>query len=419
MKRFFMGLWGHADFRKLWVGQTVSLFGSQVTALALPVAATLSLHATAFQMGLLGVASALPTLLFGLFIGVWVDRFHRRPLLIGADLGRALVLGSIPVVALFGLLRMEQLYIVAFLAGVLSLLFNIAYMSLLPSLVKREQLVEGNSKLEWSRSGAIIVGPSVAGLLIQWVTAPFAIVVDALSFLGSAAFLSRIRAREPAPLAARQHPSFWSDLQVGLRTIVKHPILRSFIASLAAFNFFSYMIRALYVLYVIRILGISPALLGVIYAAGSIGFPLGASLAGPVARRLGTGPTIIWGAGVSNAAYLLVVLARDSPVYAVLVLILAQLLVSFASAITAINQQSMRQTMTPDELQGRVHGATLFLASGMGTVGAFIAGILGQSIGLRSTLVIATIGIQLGTIILLLTPFRGFREPPTSPQSAS
>lgn len=419
MNRFFTGLWRHANFRKLWTGQTVSLLGSQVTALALPVAATLSLHATAFQMGILGVTSALPTLFFGLFVGVWVDRFHRRPLLIGADLGRAFVLGSIPVVALFGLLRMEQLYIVAFLAGTLTLLFNIAHISLLPSLVKREQLVEGNSKLELSRSGAVIVGPSVAGLLIQWVTAPFAIVVDALSFLASAAFLSRIHASEPAPLAAKQHPSFWSDLQIGLRTIGKHPILRSFIASLAAFNFFSYMIRALYVLYIIRILGISPALLGVIYAAGSVGFPIGASLAGHVARRLGTGPTIIWGAGVSNAAYLLIVLAHGSLIYAVSVLIVAQLLVSLASAITAINQQSMRQTMTPNELQGRVNGATLFLASGTGTVGAFIAGILGQSLGLQSTLIIATVGIQLGTIILLITPFRGFREPPASSQGLS
>lgn len=418
MNRLFTGLWRHADFRKLWAAQTISLLGSQITALALPVAATLTLHATAFQMGILGVAGALPILLFGLLAGIWVDRFRRRPLLIGADLGRAFVLGSIPLAALLGLLSMGQLYVVAFLAGLLTVLFNIAHISLLPSLVNHEQLVEGNSKLELSRSGAVIVGPGVAGLLIQVVTAPFAIIVDALSFLGSAAFLTQLHVKEPVPLAASQHPSFRSDLKVGIQTIVNHPILRSFIASLAAFNFFSYMIRTLYVLYVIRALGVSPALLGVIYAAGSIGFPIGAFFAGLVARRLGTGPTIIWGAGVSNAAYLLIILANGPLVSVTLVLIVGQFIISLASAITAINQQSMRQTITPYEMQGRINGATLFLAQGMGTVGALIAGILGQSIGLRLTLVVAIIGIQLGTVILSITPFRRFRELPSSPQSA-
>ena len=408
MNRYFTGLWRHADFRKLWAGQTISLVGSQVTALALPVAAVLTLRATAFQMGLLSVAGALPTLLFGLLVGVWVDRWRRLPLLIGADLGRAILLGSIPATALLGLLSIGQLYVVAFLAGLLTLLFNIAHMSLLPSLVEREQLVEGNSKLELSRSGSVIIGPSIAGLLIQWITAPFSIVVDALSFLGSAAFLARIHMPEAVP--NKKPLSLWSDLKVGVQTIVQHPILRSFITSLAVFNFFSYMIRTLYVLYVVRVLGISPVVLGLIYAVGSVGFLIGAYFASSFARRPGTGLTIIWGAGASNAAYLLIVIANGSVLSVALILIAAQFLVSFASAITAINQQSMRQALTPGEIQGRVHGATFFLASGLGTVGALIAGILGQDIGPHSTLVIATVGIQLGTIILLITPFRKFRE---------
>ena len=241
--------------------------------------------------------------------------------------------------------------------------------------------------------------------------------VDALSFLGSAAFLARIRVPEAVP--NKKSLSLWSDLKVGVQTIVQHPILRSFITSLAAFNFFSYMIRALYVLYVIRALGISPAILGLIYAVGSVGFLIGAFFASAVAQRLGTGPTIIWGAGVSNAAYLLIVVASGSVLSIAIILITAQFLVSFASAITAINQQSMRQAITPPEIQGRVHGATFFLASGLGTIGALIAGILGQNIGLHSTLVIATIGIQLGTIILLITPFRKFRElSPVSPDAS-
>lgn len=418
MNSLFTGLWRHADFRKLWAGQTVSLIGSQITALALPVAATLTLHATAFQMGILILAGSLPTLLFGLVIGVGVDRFRRRPLLIGADIGRAVLLGSIPLAALFGLLTMGQLYLVTFLAGSLTLLFNIAHISLLPSLVQHEQLVEGNSKLELSRSGAVIVGPSIAGLLIQLVTAPFAIVLDALSFLGSAAFLARIhtKEKEQTPPVSKSPPSFWLDLLTGIQTIVRHPILRSFLASLAAFNFFSYMIRALYVLYVLRILGVSPVLLGIIYAAGSVGFPIGAFFAGPVARRFGVGPTIIWGAGLSDAAYLLIILAHGSLVYAVPVLIAAQFLISLPSAITAINQLSMRQALTPNELRGRVNGASLFLTSGLGAIGAFVAGILGQAIGVRTTLIIAVIGIQVGTVILLVSPFRRFRDLPAAPQ---
>ncbi len=414
MKQLFTGLWRHADFRRLWAGQTVSLVGSQVTALALPVAAALTLHANALQMGILSAAGSLPILLFGLVVGVQVDRFRRRPLLIAADLGRAALLGGIPLAALFGWLSMGLLYLVTFLAGTLTLLFNVAHVSLLPTLVQPEELVEGNSKLELSRSGAVIVGPGIAGLLIQIVTAPFAIVLDALSFLGSAAFLSRIQTPELAPAEAQQPASAASRLLAGMRVLLRHPILRSFIDSLAAFNFFSYMLRALYVLYLLNILGVPPALLGLIYAAGSIGFPLGAFFAGPIRKRLGTGPTIIWGAGVSNAAYLLIILAHGPLSYTVPLLIASQMLVSFPSAVTAINQASLRQILTPREMQGRVTGASVFLSSGLGTVGGFLAGIAGQVIGLQTTIILAVVGIQLGTMILLFSPFRRFREPPAT-----
>jgi MFS family permease len=376
MKRLLAGLWRHHDFRLLWAGQTISLLGSQITALALPVAAALTLHADALQMGILSAANSLPALVFGLFVGVVVDRFPRRSMLIAADLGRALLLGSIPLAALFSTLTIWQLYLVTFLAGVLTLVFAVAHMSWLPSLVRQDDLVEGNSKLELSRSGAVIVGPGLAGLLIQALTAPFAIVLDALSFLGSAAFLAHMRTREQASAPTKRQTAVWSDIVAGIRTITDPPILRSFLASLAAFNFFSYMIRALYVLYVLSDLGVSPALLGLIYAAGSIGFPIGAVLAGPVARRFGTGPTIIWGAGLSNAAYLLILAARGPLHVVVPLLVAAQFLISLPSVITAINQSAMRQALTPDEMRGRVNGASLFLATGLGTIGGLLAGSL-------------------------------------------
>ncbi len=415
MKNLFTSLWQHADFRKLWAGQTISLFGSQITLLALPVAATLTLHASPWQMGVLRAVSTLPALLFGLLVGVWVDRLRRRPMLISADLGRALFLVSIPITAFLGLLSMGQLYIVAFAAGLLSLIFDVAHMSLLPSLVQRKDLVEGNSKLELSRAGARIAGPGVAGLLIQVITAPFAIVADVLSFLGSALFLSTIRTPEPAPLESKQRSSLWSDIQVGLRLVLQNPILRAIALSLVIFNFFSSMISALYVLYAIRTLGVPPAILGFIYTAGSIGFPIGASLAGRAARRFGVGPAIIGGAILCDVPYLLIALAGGPLIFSVSMLIAAQFLTSIGGPITAINQQSLRQTLTPDAVQGRVNGTTRFIAASMGPVGALIAGALGARIGLEQTLVIATIGIQTGVFLLLIPSIRKLREIASEP----
>lgn len=403
MSRLFTGLWRHADFRKLWAGQTISLFGSQITVLALPVVATITLHANALQMGVLRAASSLPGLLFGLFVGVWVDRIRRRRILIGADLGRALFLVSIPIAAFAGLLNMGQLYIVAFAAGLLSLFFDVAHISFLPSLVQRKDLIDGNSKLETSRAGALIAGPGVAGLLIQAVTAPFAIIVDVLSFLGSALFLSLIRTPEPALVENKQRSSFWSDIRVGLRLVLQNPILRAISLSLMVFNFFLSMISALYILYVIRALGISPAILGFMYTAGSIGFLIGAALAGRAARRLGVGPAIIWGAILCDVPYLLIVLAGGPLIISVPILITAQFLTSIGGPITAINQASLRQAITPDSVQGRVNGTARFIGASMGPIGGLTAGLLGSYLGLRPTLVLATIGIQTG-VFLLLTP---------------
>jgi MFS family permease len=413
MNRLFTGLWKHADFRKLWAGQTISLFGSQITLLALPVVATVTLHANALQMGVLRAASSLPTLLFGLLVGVWVDRVHRRRILISADLGRALFLVSIPIAAFLGLLGIGQLYIVAFVTGLLSLFFDVAHISLLPSLVSRKDLIEGNSKLELSRAGALITGPGVAGVLIQVVTAPFAIIVDVLSFLGSALFLSLIHTPEPAPPENKQPSSFWSDIRIGLRLVLRNPILRAISLSLMVFNFFLSMINALYVLYVIGTLGVSPAILGFIYTAGSIGFPIGVALAGRAARRLGVGPAIVWGAVLCDLPCLLIALAGGPLTISVPMLIAAQFLSTIGGPLTAINQGSLRQAITPDALQGRVNGTARFIGASMGPIGALIAGVLGEHIGLRPTLVLATIGIQTGIFLLLIPSilkFRGLSE---------
>jgi len=410
------GLWGHAEFRKLWAAQTVSFVGSQVTLLALPLAAVLTLHASSAQMGLLRAVSLAPALLLGLVAGVWVDRVHRRPILILADLGRAVLLGTIPLMAFAGSLSIGYLYLVAVLTGILTTFFDVAQASLLPMLVARERLVEGNSKLEVSRSLAMIVGPGLAGPLVQLVTAPLAIGVDALSFLGSAVFLALMRTPEPAPTPPAEQSSLWSDMADGLRMVWQHPLLRSMALSLSVYNFFSSLIAAVYVLYVVGQLTLPPTVVGLIYTLGSVSFLIGATGAQRVARRFGVGPTIVWGAGVSDAGALLIPLASGSAVTTVLLLIAAQCVATLAGPITAITQLSLRQAATPDRLQGRVNGAMQAIALGMSPAGALVGGAFGGVLGLHATVLIGAIGMQAGFLVLLLSPLRRLASAqPTEP----
>ncbi|MDQ6601536.1 MAG: MFS transporter, partial [Chloroflexota bacterium] len=264
-------LWRHADFLKLWAGQTVSQFGSQVTVLALPLTAALTLHANAANMGFLAAASTAPFLVFGLFAGVWVDRLRRRPILILADIARFALLALIPVLALLGALTLVDLYVIAFLVGILTLFFEVAYQSFLPAVVGRAQLVDGNSKLETTRSAAQIAGPGAAGALVQLVTAPVAIAVDAASFLVSVLFLGLIRTPEPSPARTMARRRVWAELNEGLRAVLDDPILRATMGSAGTVNMFGSLLFAVFVLYALR-LGIGAGLLGVIFAVGNLGY---------------------------------------------------------------------------------------------------------------------------------------------------
>jgi MFS family permease len=404
-------VWTNTEFLKLWAAQTISFLGSQITALALPLTAAVSLQASATEMGLLRTAEVAPALLIGLFAGAIIDRIRRRPILVLADIGRALLLASVPLASYLGSLQMGQLYVVAFLGGILTVFFDIAHMSLLPSLVARDRLVEGNSKLEVSRSIAMIAGPGIAGILIQLFTAAVALIFDAVSFLASALFLLLIRTPESPAAHAATPQRFWAEVAEGLRTVWSQPLLRAMALSLCIFNFFYNLIGAMYVLYVVRDLGIVPAMLGLVYTIGSIGFALGAALAGRAARRFGVGPTIVWGACLSDAAFLLIPLANRQDQLMVPLLIAAQLLATFAGPMTAINQLSLRQAITPDRLLGRVNATMRTISLGAAPAGALLAGLLGGALGLRATLIIGACGIQLGFVILLLSPLRTLREP--------
>ena len=415
MPRHVAGLWRHPDFLRLWAGQTVSLLGSEVTALAIPLLAALTLDASATEMGVLSAAGAAPALLVGLFAGVWVDRARRRPILVGTDVGRAAVLATVPVAALTTGLSVPYLCVVAFLSGLLTTFFDIAHASLLPSLVRREQLVEGNSKLEVSRSGALVAGPGLAGILVQVASAPVAILVDAASFLVSGVLIARIRTPERSPAGAGTRRGLWAEAREGIGVVLGDPMLSAMATSLSLFNLSAGAFGAVYVLFVTRELGLSPAGLGLVFAAGSAAFPVGAAAAGWAGRRFGVGPSIVWGAGISDAAFLLAPLAGGPFAVTVGLLVASRLVATLTGPVTAINQLSLRQAITADRLLGRVNGTMRVFALGTAPVGALLGGALGDAVGLRPALLVAALGIQLGFARLYFSPVRSLREVPDSP----
>ena len=305
------GLWRHGDFLKLWTAETISVFGSQIGGFALPLVAIITLDVSPFQVSALFVIEFAPFLLFTLPTGVWVDRLPRRPILVFADVGRAVALASVPVAAVLDVLTIWQLYAVGFAAGTLTVFFDVAYQSYLPALVGREQLVDGNSKLEFSRSGAQVAGPGVGGLLIGALTAPYAIVADAVSYLVSALFLGRIRKAEPRP-ERHEDRSLKREIVEGLRLIFDDARWRAFAGYVATSNFFGMVIFAVLLVYAVRELGLSAEQLGLVFSLAGGGAVLGAVGAGRISRRFGTGPTLILAAVLSGPALLLVPLAPQS-----------------------------------------------------------------------------------------------------------
>lgn len=387
-------LWRHAGFLTLWAGQTVSLFGSRITLLALPLTAVLALHASAAQMGLLAAAGSAPWLIVGLPAGVWVDRLRRRPLMVAADLGRALLLFSVPLAAWLGRLHLEQLYLVQFLVGVLTVVFDVAYQSWLPSLVPSEHLVEGNSKLEMSDSVAQIAGPGLGGVLVQVLTAPVAILADALSFLVSALLLSSIRTHEAAPPRA-DRGSMRREIAEGLRLVLGNPLLRALAGSSATFNLFDSVLFSVYVLYMVRALGLSAGAIGLVFGLGGVGGLLGALLVGPITRRVGLGRTLTAAVILAALAEILIAAAGGPALVAASILTGAEAIVEFGAVIFAINAVTLRQTRTPEQLLGRVNATSRFATWGVGPVGALLGGALGQAVGLRQTVLLAGLGTLL------------------------
>jgi MFS family permease len=395
------------NFALLWTGQTISAFGSRITREGLPLAANLMLRATPGEMGLLAAAGTLPVLLIGLLAGVWVDRLRRRPILIIADISRAVLLGTVPLAAALGVLRIEQLYLVALLVGGLTVFFEVANQSFLPTLVQREHIVEGNSKLSTSESLAEIGGPALAGVLVQAITAPIAILFDALSFLASALCAGFIRVREPAPSLPEERQSLWREMREGLRLVLGNPLLRATTAALSVRAFFGGAFATLYGLYVIRQLGLTPAIYGLLVTMGGLGALVGALLAGRIARRFRLGRTLIGAMLLSGSVSILTPLAGGPKLLVVALLMTTQLVGDFGMEVYLIHALSLRQSLIPDRFLGRANASANFLEGGMLTIGALLAGLVGGMIGMRLTLLIATIaGLLISSSLLLFSPVR-------------
>lgn len=399
------------EFLKLWAGQTISVFGDAITILALPLAAVLVLDASAAQMGLLTAAGLAPHLLLSLFAGVWIDRrAHRRRILVAADLGRAVLLGSVPLAAAFDALTLEQLYVVGFLAGVLTVFFDLSYSSLFVLIVPRRDVVDANSKLSLSRSASWMGGPPLAGALVQLFTAPVALLADAASFLLSALFVGWIRVDE-RPLEPDVN-GVRHRLAEGFRFIFGHPILRSGLACTATVNFFNFAFHAIFVLFATEELGVSPGLLGAVLGAGAVGSALGALVAPAVGRRIGIGPAYMLGA-VLFPAPLMLVPAAGGPLWLIAVLLFAsEFLAGVGVMLFDVNGNSVNLVLTPQRIRARAVGTHRFVNYGVRPLGALLGGALGSAIGLRPTLWLATGGAVLGVVWLLFSPVPGIRELP-------
>lgn len=407
-------LWRHGEFMKLWTGQTISQFGDEVTQFALPFVAILTLDVTPFELGLLATFQFLPFILLTLPAGVWVDRMRRKPILIAANVGRAALLASIPIAFLGGWLSLPQLYVVAFGVGCLEVFFDVAYQSYLPTVVDRDRLVEGNAKLEISVSAANVVGPSVAGFLVELVRPAIAILFDVASYLGAVGFIAWIRRPETPPEphdpATGKRPSMRQEAAEGLRYVLGHRYLRAIAACTGTLNLFGNLGTAILLLYAVDVLGFTPVTIGVIFTVANVGVFVGALSAERLGRWLGIGPVIVASAFLSSFALVAVAIApRDA---AVPFVIAGFFIGQSTSVIYNITQVSLRQAITPERMLGRMNATMRFIVWGTIPVGALAGGVLGGLIGLQATIWVGAIGAFLGFLPVLFSQVRTLQRIP-------
>lgn len=429
-----VSLWHHRNFLRLWASDTISQFGTQFSGIAIPFTFVL-LSKSAFLFGLIQAVGILPFPLFALFVGVYVDRHHRKKIMTLANIGRGLALGSVPLAVVAGLLAnfgILLLFLVSFIVGLLTVFFDVSYQAILPSLVDREQLVDGNRRLEFSRSSAQVVGPAMAGAVVQAVYPPLTLAIDATSYVASAGFLSTIKAEEVLESGDK---SVWHDLREGLAVVLTDARLRMIAGSTATFNLFGSALFPVAFLYMVGPLTITPIVYGFIFTVGASGLIVGVLLSPRIVNTIGLGWSIVIGMLVGSlglVSYLVVNPDLINPALAVigplplfgliridrnvLILMIGQFFVSFSTVVYNINQVSLRQALVPLRLQGRMNASMRWIVWGTIPAGAVIGGYLGTLIGLKPALEISVIGASFAFLWVLLSPVRSLKRIPETPE---
>jgi MFS family permease len=397
-------LWQHQDFLKLWIGQTVSELGSVVTRTAVPLVALLVLGAGPWELAVLVIVTSAGVLLVGLFAGAWVDRLRRRPLLIWDDLVRAALLLSIPAAYALGTLRMEQLYVVMFLESCLGALFDAAYPAYLPTLIGRDRLVEGNSRLATSESIAEIGGPGFTGALVQVVSAPFAVLVDAVSFVVSAVTIWTIRAPEPPRPPRETTTRIVHEIVEGLRVVRRHAIVFPLAARSVPDHVFGAFYGVLYGIYLLRELHLDPFLLGIVVSAGGVGSLVGSLFASRVVNAFGIGRALVGMAIAASIIGVLTPLAQGPVALATLMVFLPQLIGDGLKTIEGVAERSLIQGVIPDRVLGRVNATLDVVAHGLGyPLGALMAAFVAEQIGVRGAIAVGWAGMALSILFLVFS----------------
>ena len=414
LNRTFQGLWQSRDFRRLWTSLTITAFGAQITNLALPLTAALLLQATPFQMGVLVALETLPFALVSLHAGVLLDRVRKLPIVIAADIGRGVALLAIPAAAFTHVLSIEILYVVGFLCGVQNVVGGAAYQVLLAQMAGRKRLVEANAKITLGETSSALVGPGIAGLLIQALSAPFAIVLDAVTFFVSALMLRRVEARNDI-VHSGQRRSMWAEIHEGLLLVWRSRTLFGLALVAGLWQVLHHMQIAVLILFATRDLNLSAGSIGVAYMFGGVGCVIAAANAERLSNRFGVGSIIVYGLLLTAFGWQTFGLVSGPPWAATLALGIAMLVFDFGAVLYGINYLALRQAITPDRLLGRMTATMRFCTVAAAPVGSLIGGTLATGIGLRATLlVVGALGIALAIGAMTTSPFRSHRTLPAA-----
>ena len=409
--------WRRPAFLLFWSGETVSLFGTQVTLLALPLTAVLTLGASATQLGLVRFAEAFPYILFTLMFGAWVDRRRRRPVMILAHTARALLLGLVPLLAILHLLDLSLLGAIAFGVGVFTVLFDVTWLAYVPTLVAADELVDANGKVATSASAAEVAGPGLGGLLVQALSAPLALLADAFSFVVAMLTLLAIRDPEPAPAIQQEtRRSLPGEIRVGLSAVWDNEYLRAIMVMSGLWNLLNGIANTVFLLYAVRGLHLGAGALGAIYAVGAIGGLIGSAISTRLGRVGRFGPVLGVAFTFGCAPWLLLPAVSGASALEIAAFILAFFLVQVGLGLWGVLTISFRQAITPNYLLGRVNASMRFTSYGLGALGLLLSGLLASLFGMRETLWLAAAGfLAILLVTLLATPLPRIRAIPTAP----